>query len=415
MIQLEGRIKVNANDLKTAVLLAIAPRGNILPDDLLPGDDDSFMPSAEPQSSLQPLPPPPDLEKEQEQEEEEQVEKEEDTEETQEEKDETTEEEEVEEELEIPLEFMFGVHETPIDPKLMYFNKWTRKGKGRKGTRLFNLARGRFVKAIFPKGSEGKLAVGATLRAAAPYQKFRRARAKGTNKEGKLVYVEKTDFRIKRMAKKAGSLIIFVVDASGSMALNRMDAAKGAALSLLSEAYKSRDKICLVAFHGDRAEMLVPPTKSMVLTKNRLEGMPCGGGSPLAHGLLLAMRTGLNTVKVKKDVGKVIVVLLSDGRANVPICVSEGDVFDPDVDPDSKNGEPSRKYLKEEALAISKKLGALDDFNLLCIDTEDRFVGTGISRDIAKCARGNYFHIVDPGSAAVSEIARTGEIGRAHV
>jgi magnesium chelatase subunit D len=93
---------------------------------------------------------------------------------------------------------------------------------------MFNLVRGRFVKAIFPKTSmkQGKLAVAATLRAAAPYQKIRRNRAKGTNHEGKLVFVDKSDFRIKRMARKAGSLIIFVVDASGSMALNRMDAAK---------------------------------------------------------------------------------------------------------------------------------------------------------------------------------------------
>jgi magnesium chelatase subunit D len=366
------------------------------------------MPQAQPQSLLQPLPPPPDMEQQEREEEEmEQVEEEEETEsEPQDEKDETPEEEE---EIDIPLEFMFGVHETPIDPKLMYFNKWTRKGKGRKGFRRFNLERGRFVKAIFPKSSkQGKLAVAATLRAAAPYQKFRRVRAAGTCKEGKLVYVDKSDFRIKRMARKAGSLIIFVVDASGSMALNRMDAAKGAALSLLSEAYKSRDKICLVAFHGDEAEILVPPTKSMALTKNRLEGMPCGGGSPLSHGLVLAMRAGLNAIKVKQDVGRVIIVLLSDGRANVPICVSEGEAFDPNVDPQSKNGEPSRAYLKEEALAVAKKLGALDDFNMLCIDTEDRFVGTGISRDIAKAARGNYFHIIDPGSAAVSQIAKEG-------
>lgn len=410
MYQLNGRPKVNAHDLETAVLLAIAPRGNFLPPDMMP-DDDSLMPPPPPDSSLQPLPPNEMMENEQDQEEEEEIEDvDEDDDETetepQEDKDETPEEEE---ELDIPTEFMFGVRTTPIDPNLMYFNRWTRKGKGRKGSRIFNLLRGRFVKAIFPKANrQGKLAVASTLRASAPFQKMRRQRAKGTKKENKLVYVDKSDFRIKRMARKAGSLIIFVVDASGSMALNRMDAAKGAALSLLSEAYKSRDKICLVAFHGDKAEVVVPPTKSMALTKNRLEGMPCGGGSPLTHGLVLAMRTGLNAIKVKQDVGRVIIVLLSDGRANVPLCVSEGEAFDPSIDAAAKNGEPSRAYLKEETLAVSKMLGALDDFNVLCVDTEDRFVGTGMSRDIAKAAQGNYYHIIDKESGAVSRVAKAG-------
>lgn len=351
------------------------------------------------------------MENEQDREEEEEIEDVEGDEETEMEPQEDIDETPEEEDLDIPTEFMFGVRTTPIDPNLMYFNRWTRKGKGRKGSRMFNLLRGRFVKAIFPRANkQGKLAVASTLRASAPYQKMRRERARGTRKQDKLVYVDKSDFRIKRMARKAGSLIIFVVDASGSMALNRMDAAKGAALSLLSEAYKSRDKICLVAFHGDQAEVLVPPTKSMALTKNRLEGMPCGGGSPLCHGLVLAMRTGLNAIKVKQDVGRVIIVLLSDGRANVPLCVSEGEAFDPSVDPLSKEGEPSRAYLKEESLAVSKMLGALDDFNLLCIDTEDRFVGTGMSREITKAAQGNYFHmhILDPESNQVSRIAKTG-------
>jgi magnesium chelatase subunit D len=302
---------------------------------------------------------------------------------------------------------MFGVDSVALDPKLMAFQKWTKKGKGGKRSKIFNLRRGRFVKAIFPKGTGGRIAVGATLRAAAPYQIIRRRRAIGTRHEGKLVHIRKDDFRIQRLARKCGSLLIFCVDASGSMALNRMGAAKGAAMTILKEAYKSRDQICLIAFHDDTADVLVPPTRSMTLAKNRLEGMPCGGGSPLALALMTAMRTGLNAIKVKQDVGRVVLVLLTDGRANVPMYVSMGEEA-PEAAIDSIKGGVSRKFLKEEVLAVAKKLGALSDFNLLCIDTEDQFVGTGIAKELTKVALGNYFHLAVTESTSVARIAQQG-------
>ena len=208
------------------------------------------------------------------------------------------------------------------------------------------------------------------------------------------------------MARKAGSLIIFVVDASGSMALNRMNAAKGAAMSLLTEAYQSRDQICLIPFQGDFADVLLPPTKSIAMAKKRLEQMPCGGGSPLAHALQQATLTGLNAQK-SGDVGKVVVVCISDGRANVPLCVSVGEEFDPEADEDSKDGKPSRNYLKEEVMACAKQLGALPGFNLLCIDTENKFISTGIAKDIANAAAGKYHQIAKADGNAIASVTQS--------
>ena len=404
-----GRRNVVAEDLQTAVLLTILPRAlfveaPISEEELESGPNS---PQQTQQPDLEPIPPPPeDIRQNEDKDMEENDDESEQTDEEEQDEDESQESPEEKEELGIPAEFMLGASHTQIDPRLLKFNKWTRRGKGGKRSRIFNLERGRFIKPIFPKGDKGRIAVGATIRSAAPYQKFRRARALGTRNEDKLVFITRDDFKIQRLARKAGSLVIFVVDASGSMALNRMDAAKGAALSLLQESYKCRDKICLIEFHGETAQVLVPPTKSSALTKTRLEAMPCGGGSPLTHALDLAIRTGLNSKKIKQDVGRVVIVLLTDGRANMPLCISLGGHFDPSSDPESKDGMPSRAYLKDEVLACAKQLASLPDFNFLVIDTEDKFVGTGFAKELASVGKGNYVHLDTTDSSTVEHITK---------
>jgi magnesium chelatase subunit D len=391
---IEGR-QVTSDDLRLAVKLAIAPRGTFIQTPMDP--DEMQMPPPPPP------PPPPMDEKNEDQDQEEDEQDENDEPEDEEEDDDTP--DEAPDVPEVPQEFMFDIDATPIDPDLIAFASRERSGKGGGRGLIFSQDRGRYIKPMLPKGRVVRLAVDATLRASAPYQKARRERAKGTDKEGRGVFLEQSDVRIKKMARKAGSLIIFVVDASGSMALNRMNAAKGAAMSLLTEAYQSRDQICLIPFQGDMADVLLPPTKSIAMAKRRLEQMPCGGGSPLAHAIQLATLTGLNAQKTG-DVGKVVVVCISDGRANVPLCVSMGEEFDPDCDEDSKEGKPSRGYLKDEVIACAKKLGSLGGFNLLCIDTENKFISTGVAKDIANAAGGKYHQIAKADGNAIASVTK---------
>eukprot|EP00751_Fragilariopsis_kerguelensis_P001019 CAMPEP_0170825272 /NCGR_PEP_ID=MMETSP0733-20121128/45847_1 /TAXON_ID=186038 /ORGANISM="Fragilariopsis kerguelensis, Strain L26-C5" /LENGTH=794 /DNA_ID=CAMNT_0011188773 /DNA_START=211 /DNA_END=2595 /DNA_ORIENTATION=- len=391
---LEGR-QVNSEDLRLAVKLAIAPRGTFVN---TPMEDDEMMP---------PPPPPPPQMDEQQNEDQDDEDDQDDDEDEQEDPDEEDEDQEDSPDVpEVPQEFMFDVDATPIDPDLIQFTSKERNGKGGGRGMIFSQDRGRYIKPMLPKGKVVRLAVDATLRAAAPYQKGRRERAIGTKYESRGVHILSGDVRIKKMARKAGSLIIFIVDASGSMALNRMNAAKGAAISLLTEAYQSRDQICLIPFQGEMADVLLPPTKSIAMAKTRLEQMPCGGGSPLAHALQTAMLTGLNAQK-SGDVGKVVCVLISDGRANVPLCVSNGEEFDAEIaeDEDSKDGKPSRAYLKEEVIACARQIGVKPGFNLLCIDTENKFITTGLAKEIADGAMGKYHQIAKADGNAIANVA----------
>ena len=227
-----------------------------------------------------------------------------------------------------------------------------RIGSGRRAKTRTSLS-GKYIKSKMPEDKPVDIAIDATIRAS-------------LIRSGKLD-IKSEDIREKIREKKVSSVIVFVVDASGSMSAGRrMEAAKGAVMSILKESYQKRDRVGFVAFRGRKAEVLLPPTRSVELAAKHLKELPTGGRTPLPDGLLKGLE--LIKMELKKNRNLVpIMVLVSDGRGNVPI----------------------RTDARLESLEVAEEIRR-NGIKLLVIDAEEGFMNLGYSREIAERAGGEY-------------------------
>ncbi len=266
--------------------------------------------------------------------------------------------------------------------------------QGRVGAEQQSMLRGRprGARAGLPRGG-ARLHLLETLRAAAPWQKVR-ARAPfppdadadaDTNASlSARVKIRREDFRIRRYVERTGTTVIFLVDASGSSALQRLSEAKGAIELLLAESYARRDRVSLIAFRGKGTEVLLPPTRALARARRVLAAMPGGGGTPMAAAIDTGAQQALAT---RRDGSSPLVVVLSDGRGNI-----------------ARDGSPGRPAAERDALAAAAAF-ALLGVSSLFVDTSAR--GEPVARRIADAMRARYVQLPYADAKALGGLVRT--------
>ena len=264
------------------------------------------------------------------------------------------------------------------------------RSSGRSGALQTGRLRGRpaGVRRGEPRGG-ARLNLIETLRAAAPWQKLRQ-RDQAPNAPRR-IQVRAEDFHVTRFKQRSETTTVFVIDASGSAALHRLAEAKGAVELLLADCYVRRDRVAVLAFRGDAAELLLPPTRSLVRAKRSLAGLPGGGGTPLAAGIDAASALA---DAVRRSGATPVIVMLTDGRANV-----------------GRGGVRGRAAAEEHALLAARQMRAAR-FTSLLVDTSAQPQES--ARRLAGEMGAAYLPLPYAGAATLSAAVRSaGPVGQA--
>lgn len=258
-----------------------------------------------------------------------------------------------------------------------------RKGTGRRTQTKTASTSGRYIYPSMTRRNND-LALDATIRAAAPFQSKRA-------KNGMALIVKDEDIREKVRQKKISNLLVFVVDASGSMgAVKRMTEAKGAVLSLLKDAYVKRDKISMVTFSGEGAEVVLPPTRSSQRGYRLLEDIKTGGKTPLNAGLEKGLRVIENQLRQNPDIMPMLIVI-TDGRGNMSI--------------------DSTKKPSEELLDIGEMISKEKRLDTMVIDIENNSLTSfGIAGKLANAMKAKYYRLDEIKSSQIEAIVRKEKI-----
>ncbi|MCA3261562.1 MAG: magnesium chelatase subunit D [Telmatospirillum sp.] len=230
-----------------------------------------------------------------------------------------------------------------------------------------------------PGQRNARLNLVATLRAAAPWQRIRAAGATA----GPRVRVLSEDFRVTRFKQRRETTTIFAIDASGSAALHRLAETKGAVELLLADCYVRRDRVSVIAFRAGRAELVLPPTRSLVRAKRALAGLPGGGGTPLATGMDTARELA---EAIRRQGGTPTLVLLTDGRANV-----------------TRAGIGGRDAAEADAMDAARRIRATS-LRVLLVDTGQR--PTPLAQTLSTAMGAVYLALPRADAATLNKVVR---------